>query len=316
MATNPKIQLNLFASTRQPIQSDFKYLLRINNGHHKSVHSDFHKGQPPVFEVEFFDNFGDDYSIIVSAKKHHDSGFFPVKVSTGATRRLDLMLMPRKNRYNFANAEWDKLKQTDPALVSFIARGVSSEVEARGLYDELLDGADRQQDALAAFHNITTALRAVQLPVGHPLDYFKQLIWEKKQAPQRDRFFAFADQELVEQIKLARQQGTWDNAPAFSHPGATSAFKQIQFGEANLQLSFHERPEDTRVIDGVTCVKVEADMDYLKDIAAHFLLEVIPNAITKTRTDPKIVYLLRWIAGQHDGLAMFDPPYTIEAATD
>jgi hypothetical protein len=161
-----------------------------------------------------------------------------------------------------------------------------------------------------------TALRAVQLPVGRPLDHFKELIWEGKLAPQRDRFFAFADRELVEQIKRAREEGTWANAPAFSHPGATSAFKQVQFGEANLQLAFHERPEDTRVIDGVTCVKVEADMDYFKDVLAHFLLEVIPNAITKNKTDPKIVYLLRWIAGRHAGMAEFDPPYTIEAVAD
>jgi hypothetical protein len=315
MSANPRIQLNLFDSTRQPINPEFKSFVRINNGHHKSVHADYHKGQPPIFEVDFFDNLGDDYSVIVSAKKHHDAGFFPVKVSRDAPRRLALMLLPKKSRYNFANAQWDRLKKTDPDLIGIISRGLPGEDSARGLYDELLDGTERRQDALAAFHNIITALKAIDLPVRKPLDYFKQLIWEK-QPPQRDRFFAFADARLVEQIRRAVDDKKWANTPAFLHPGATSAFKQLQFGEANVQLAFHERPEDAREIDGVKCVKVEADIDYFKDLAAHFLLEVIPNAITNNKTNPKIVYLLRWIAGQRDGMPEFDPPYTIEAAAD
>src|SRR5262245_59935943 len=312
MSANSRIQLNLFSSTRQPISPDFEYLVRINDGHHQSVHSDFHRGQPPVFEVQFFDNFGDDYSVIVSAKKHHDSGFFPVKVSSTEMRRLALMLLPKKNRYNFTDAQWDRLKQTEPALIRMISRGLPGEDFARGLYEELLDGTERQQDRLAAFHNIVTALKAIDLRVGKSFDYFKQLIWDR-QPPQPDRFFAFADAGLVDQIRLAVEDKKWANASAFSHPGATSAFKQIQFGEANVQLAFHERQEDTRVIDGVKCVKAEADIDYFRDQAAHFMLEVMPNAITNNKTNPKIVYLLRWIAGQRDGMPEFDPPYTIEA---
>lgn len=221
------------------------------------------------------------------------------------------MLLPKKNRYRFAS--FDEIKAADPALIRFIARGLPSETDARARHDELLDGVEKKQDALAAFHNITTALKAAQLRQGRPLDFFKQLIWEG-QPPRRDRFFAFADQKLIEQIKLAREDRQWETAPAFSHPGATSAFKQIQFGEANLQLAFHEN--DTLTIDGVTCVKVEADMDYFKDLLAHFLLEVIPNAITQNKTNPKLVYMLRWIASQRDGQPEFNPPYTIEAIAD
>jgi hypothetical protein len=312
MSANSRIQLNLFSSTRQPINSDFESLVRINNGHNRSVHEGFHKGQPPTFEVSFFDNFGDNYSVVVTAKKHHDAGFFPVKVSPDAPRRLALMLLPKKSRYNFADAQWDRLKLTDPTLIGIISRGLPSEDSARGFYDELLDGTERRQDALAAFHNIITALKAIDLPEGKPLDYFKQLIWDKP-APQRDRFFAFADARLVEQIKLSVEDKKWETTLAILHPGATSSFKQLQFGEANVQLSFHEREEDTREIDGVKCVKVEADIDYFKDQAAHFLLEVIPNAITNHKTSPKIVYMLRWIAGQLDGISEFNPPYTIEA---
>jgi hypothetical protein len=312
MPENPTLQFHLVDSARRPIQPDFKYLLRINNGFHKSVHADFHNGQPPRFDVEFFDNFGDDYSVLVSAKKHHDAGYFPVRITAGGARRLSLMLMPKRSRYDFTNAGWDRMKQEDPESIRFLSRGLPSEEEARGLYEQALDGPDRRQDSMATIHNILTVLKSVELSVGRPLDYFKQLDWNQR-PPERDRFFAFADRRLVEQIEIARAGGTWKNASVFSHPGATSAFKQIQFGEANVQLSFHENPQDTLVIDGVDCVKVEADIDYFKDPAAHFLLEVIPNAFSNNRTNPKIVYLLRWIAGDAAGQPDFNPPYTIEA---
>lgn len=44
-------------------------------------------------------------------------------------------------------------------------------------------------------------------------------------------------------------------------------------------------------------MKVEPDIDYYQNLVAHTLLEVIPNAITHGLTDPKKVYVLRWIAG-------------------
>ena len=99
--------------------------------------------------------------------------------------------------------------------------------------------------------------------------------------------------------------------PGLFHPDATSSFKQIQFGEANVQLTFHEK--DTKTIAGVACIKVEPDIDYFKDLGAHTLLEVIPNSITHGLTDPKRVYVLRWIAGKHAGVPEFIPPYTIAA---
>jgi hypothetical protein len=63
----------------------------------------------------------------------------------------------------------------------------------------------------------------------------------------------------------------------------------------------------------VNCILVEPDLDYYKDLAAHALLEVIPNALTGGLTKPEEVYVLRWIAGRHAGVAEFNPPYTIEA---
>lgn len=86
----------------------------------------------------------------------------------------------------------------------------------------------------------------------------------------------------------------------------------MQFGEANVQLTFHEN--DTLTLDGLVSVKVEPDIDYYKDLGAHALLEVIPNELFGSLTDPKTVYVLRWIAGRHAGIPDFDPPYTIIAS--
>ena len=58
-------------------------------------------------------------------------------------------------------------------------------------------------------------------------------------------------------------------------------------------------------------ILVEPDIDHYKDLAAHSLLEVIPNTVTHGLTNPEAVYVLRWIAGRHAGVAEFNPPYTI-----
>ena len=116
---------------------------------------------------------------------------------------------------------------------------------------------------------------------------------------------------MVDQVRRAALDGEFapEPNPGLFHPDATSSFKQIQFGEANVQLTFHEK--NVQNIDGVACIKVEPDIDYYKDLGAHTLLEVIPNAITHGLTDPKEVYVLRWITGKHAGVPEFAPPYTI-----
>lgn len=91
--------------------------------------------------------------------------------------------------------------------------------------------------------------------------------------------------------------------------GATLSYKEKQFGEANLQITFHEG--DTKTVSGKKLVKVEVDIDYFSDKGAHTLLEVIPNTLGKRKTDPMQVYVLRWIAGQQAGMPEFISPYTI-----
>ena len=76
-----------------------------------------------------------------------------------------------------------------------------------------------------------------------------------------------------------------------------------------MQLTFHEN--DHFKVDDFDCIMVEPDIDYYKDLGAHGLLEVIPNAITNSLTEPTEVYVLRWIAGRRAGIPEFAPLYTI-----
>jgi hypothetical protein len=141
------------------------------------------------------------------------------------------------------------------------------------------------------------------------------MIWDAK-LMQQDRFYAYADAQLVDQVVLAAQQGKF--APqtllSLTHKGATRSYKHKQFGEANVQFSFHEDDRKEIELPGgkVSCVKVELDMDYHSDPLSHLLLEGIGNAISGGDTDPRQIYVLRWIAGWRAGVPEFRPPYTIE----
>ena len=125
---------------------------------------------------------------------------------------------------------------------------------------------------------------SIYLAQGTPFDYLKEPIWEEMQ---QDRFFAYADKDLLPRVERAVAENKW--APqigsAVFHPGATKSFKQVQFGEANVELTFHER--DKKRIGGVDCIKVEPDMDYYKDMLAHTLLEVLPNTLSGQRQTPE-----------------------------
>ena len=59
------------------------------------------------------------------------------------------------------------------------------------------------------------------------------------------------------------------------------------------------------------CVTLEPDIDYYRDLGAHTIFEVIPNALTHSLTNPVEVYVLRWVAGQHAGVPQFAPLYTL-----
>jgi hypothetical protein len=309
------ILLNVFDGTRQPIGAGVKNLLiRLIDGNQKQLFSDFRNGCSFQFQVPFYDNFADSYTVIASADSHTQAGATPVNVQRALPQTVDLMLLDKNASFHFADAGWGDISENYPEIHSILVRGAATEEDAQGRYEDLME---KDPATLACLWNQMTAMRDIDLHCGTPLTYLKQLIWEDMPernifAPKQDRFYAYADKALVKQVQLAAQQNEFapELDPGAFHKGATSSYKQVQFGEANVQLTLHEG--DTQTIDGTECIAVEPDIDYYKDLAAHALLEVVSNALTGSLTDPKNVYVSRWIAGRRAGVPEFNPPYTIE----
>jgi hypothetical protein len=303
------LNLNIFNGAREPFPLATPVLLTIIDGQqHQLYRQDI--PQPSVsLNLPIHNNFLDNYSVIAWAEGYLQAGFRPVKMTAGMPQALDLMLLPKDGQFHFAQAKWTDIAAKKQKLSElFIASAGNDPAQVYGQIEE------SQPDHLACLLNITTAMEQIALPQSNPLAYFKQL---DLPALAPDRFFGYADAKLVEQVKLATRQNTFTQEPpadlglhSGSHGPATSSFKQIQFGEANVQLTFHET--NRQVIDGVDCVCVEPDIDYYKDPLAHVLLEVIPNVLSGSVSDPRVVYVLRWIAGRHAGVPEFDPLYTIE----
>lgn len=298
-----KLRLRIFDGTRLPFATPTSFLITIFNGIGTQLTRDFHPENDLTFDLPFYDNATDNFRVIVFTDNYRQAGYQPVKLSEAYLTTLDIMLVPNNPGFNFAPALWPNAKAAYPFLASHLP-----DPAAQQRYDDLLD---RHERSLASFLNLAEAMSQIALPQGTPLDYIKQLRWEPPYYPAQDRFFAWCDVALIDQVKRATAAGHF--APEFNpglfHPGATSSYKQIQFGEANVQLTFHEN--DTTTIDGVPCVMVEPDMDYYKDTAAHIVLELLPNALEHMLTDPVMVYMLRWIAGRTAGIPDFVPLYTI-----
>jgi hypothetical protein len=301
MPNTSTLRLRIFDGTRQLFAASAKFLVTITDGNQTQQFRDYIEKNDETFSVPFFDNLGDNYSVLIWADGYQQAGFVPVKLSNLYPTELDLMLIASDPGFSFANAPFRIASIAYP----FIAAGTDNPT-GEDRYDNLVE----QEKPLACLLNICEAMSQIALPRLTPLDYMKQIIWDAPLAPAQDRFFAWCDPAIIPQIQAATTAGKFavELNPGVFHPGATRSWKQIQFGEANVQLTFHENEKPP---DGTDWVMVEPDIDYYQDLGAHALLEVIPNAITKSLTDPAQVYVLRWIDGRTAGIPEFAPLYTI-----
>jgi len=308
MATNKaQITLKIYDGARQAFSEKQTVLLRVHNGQTTQFFTkalnvkSLNEGEV-ILKVDFFDNFADNYTILVTADGYRDTGFFPVKVSPQTPQNVSLMLIPSKP--SFALDSWQSMSAMHPKIAEFLSLSPDSGTP-QNAYQTNVKQRPRQ---MACLLNLATAMSQIFLGDGTPLDYFRAIEWDSLA---EDRFFGYALPELVSQVKAGVPKKLFapELDPSFFHGDATSSFKEIRFGEANVQLTFHEK--DTRKIGGDTCIRVEPDIDYYKDLAAHALLEVIYNTLTNSLTDPTQVYVLRWIAVKQFGLPEFDPPYKL-----
>lgn len=312
IATGGRAMVNVFDGTRSLYSDSSQLLITVMDGNHNVVLRGFQSKASIFFpDLPFFDNLGDNYTFLASADGFKDAGFAPVRINPKIVQTVNLMLLPKSNSLNFFNAAWEKLGVAKPKAKALFTKGAADDASAAARYSDLEDTSDGE--ILACLLNITTAMDQIQLPQGTVLDYFRGVMWDLQgpSAMARDRFYAWADPALISQVEQAKVQGVFADAPHGLHAGATRSYKQIAFGEANVQLTFHEN--DRLMIDGVNCVRIEPDIDYYRDPGAHLLLEVAVNAFGSL-TDPRVVYVLRWIAGQRAGIPEFNPLYTIQKA--
>jgi hypothetical protein len=298
-----KLLLRIFDGSRELFSSAANFLVTITDGNKTQQVRDYFQFSELPFDLPFFDNFGDNYTVVVWAEGYKQAGFTPVILSNTYEKILDIMLVPDDPGFSFADAKWDIIAPLYP----FLGAGVDAGAAATRYVDLM----ENTEETLACILNLCEAMSQIVLSQGTPLDYIKQLRWDALLAPAQDRFFAWCDPRLIDQVKIgaAAHQFAVENNPGLFHPGATSSWKQIEFGEANVQLTFHEG--DKQTIGDVECIMVEPDIDYFRDLGAHAIFEVIPNAITHSLTNPVEVYVLRWIAGQTAGIPEFDPKYVI-----
>ena len=296
------LQLRVFDGTRQLASTPSEFLVTILNGNQQQLVRGYFSNEHQ-FDLPSYGDPRDKYSVVVSADGYRQTGFYPVTLSAEFQTNLDVMLIANDPGFSFVDARWEDANGGYQFLGSDVDNATGAE-----RYDDLLD---KESKSLACLLNLSEAMSSMFLPQHTPLEYIKQVRWDAPYAPAPDRFFAWCDPQLITQVKIAAKAGKFamEVNPGVFHRGATASWKQIQFGEANVQLTFHEGEKKT--IGGIECVMVEPDIDYYKDLGAHALYEVIPNELTHSLTDPIEVYVLRWTAGRSAGIPEFAPMYTI-----
>jgi hypothetical protein len=334
MPDNANIILNVYDGKRQLLDKAVNWSAQAIDGRglneRKTLLFPNLKGGSQLLNVPFFDNFGDNYTVIVTADGYETGAWRPIAVSDRGAVTMDLLLLPSHGAPHFAGATWDQLSRLRPNVARMIRACCPAPDAAAAMYSVAYES---HSASIACFLNLVTAMADMQLPSGkNPLDYYWNACWPEgdpttadwnqrfDSVMKPDRFFCYVDQAILADVQAAAKLGAFSKEPdpeKWGHIGATESYKQTQFDVANVQLTFHGR--DTAAFQDenhnpVQCVKIEPDIDYYRDLVAHGLGEVIPNTITHGLTDPKVVYSLRWMAAKREPhLPEFNPLYTVEA---
>lgn len=309
------ILINLFDGKRQPIATTVKWSGTIHDGRPPSEWHVFNfQGHGPaelVKDLTYFDNFFDNYTVLINADRYEDTGWMPVHISPTKPVSVDLMLIEEDAHLNFNGANWSALTSVRPRFAEILSAGINNAAER---YSNLME--EKEGLVLACMLNLLTAMSQIMLPSEKtPLDYYWQPIRDDGAFPvAQDRFFAYVDKALVDDVVRAAKMGSFsqEKDPGVFHPGATLSYKQNQYDVTNLQLTFHQGNAKTLPTPAgpIDCIVIEPDIDFYKDPLCHFFGEVLPNKFTGGLTDPRAVYMLRWMAAKQAGLD-FNPLFTL-----
>jgi hypothetical protein len=313
-----QIDVSLFDGRGAPLQrTKTDVLLSVRDAASTTFHRTFVGGPVVRVPVTFHNNGQDNHTVLASLKKHRDAGFMPVKVRDNQTTPVALMLLPRKPEFEFA--PFSDVRASHPALAGLLERTFGA-ANAPAQHERLQSD---KRHALACLMNIVEALAAIQLRAQANLrpnliEYISHLDLSRDWL-HPDRFFAWSDVAIAKALEGV--PNLFRPAPKALHDGAAASFKEVSFGEANVQVTLHHEHV------GGNLIKTEFDIDYFRDQGAHLLLEVFPNMLKriilgeKSReavTDPTVTYALRWMAARQPKATAharaFAPAFTIQPA--
>jgi hypothetical protein len=84
-----KLRLRIFDGTRQPFAAPAQFLVRILDGNPTQHLWQYYPQNDITFDLPFFDNFGDNYSVLVSSKGYKQAGFCARQPSNSYVRTLE-----------------------------------------------------------------------------------------------------------------------------------------------------------------------------------------------------------------------------------
>ena len=303
------LNVHLADGGRDPIRRPGEdILVTLRDGHQKTLVRRFFRRGPVPIPVPFHGSLRDRNVLLASLKDHRDAGVMFIEPRRdNDSIDVHLMLVPRNADYQFDSLA--NVTSNRPRLGALLANSLPTD-GAAGHYETLCQ--DRKPN-VACLLNIVEALDHVDpdhdpAGLGSVAAYLERVDLERGDEVLRaDRVFAWARASITAMLEKSTRQFT--RAPKLLHRGATASFKQVSFLESNIQVSVHG--ESRGGIGGEQLVKVEIDIDYFRDSAAHLLLEVVPNHLTGGHTNPAAVYALRWIAGKNAGETDFLPGYKL-----
>ena len=114
-----KLQLRIFDGSRQ-LFSARHISHKITGGNQTQLIRNYYRHNDITFDPPFYDNLGDNYTVVVYANGYQQAGYSPVALSETLLKILDIMLIPKDPGFNFAKASWDVTKFTYP----FLSNGV------------------------------------------------------------------------------------------------------------------------------------------------------------------------------------------------
>jgi hypothetical protein len=170
------LTLRVFDGTGQVFPAGTQILVTITDGNQKQiVRQTFNAGQISLKGLPFYDNFGDNYSVIAYVEGHKQAGYAPIKLSPTAPANVDLMLIPNHPIFNFAGLTWKIAKQKMPFLAPMAGQ---SETDAQDRFSQLMESNGSK--SLACMMNLVTAMQGIDLEGRSPASFIKQVRWDYK----------------------------------------------------------------------------------------------------------------------------------------